>query len=173
MTALATLVPALKRELAIPGDYVNLFPDSDDATLTGYLADAFGEAQLYGFFLTVTLDASNPAAPVSTPDVSTAGAALISIFASMRIIRAQLRNMLAGERYKAGAAEYEVSRGATVLRQELVYLQQRITELVQQAKIQSRIASVYVMDNYPARGGVVTYGCFFPYEYGGYGDLWY
>lgn len=167
VTAIADLVPALKRELAVPGGFDVLFPDSSDDELVGYLADGFGEAQLYGFFNTVTLDSTDPVALVTSPDISTAGAALISIFAAMRIIRAQLRNLTASERYKAGSVEYEIAHaGATVLKQELTYLQQRIAELVAAAKQQARTASVYVMDNYIARGGAITYGCFFPYEYG-------
>lgn len=166
MTSIAELVPALKRELAVPGGYDELFPDSTDAELTGYLADGFGEAQLYGFFKTVTLNLDDPVLPATDPDISTAGAALISIFAAQRIIRAQLRNLNAGERYKAGATEYEISRAATVLKQELVYLAQRIADLVAIAKVQARTASVYVLDNYVARSRATAYGCFFPYEYG-------
>jgi hypothetical protein len=160
MTAVADLVPALKRELAVPGGYDDLFPDSDDDELAGYLADAFGEAQLYGFFATTTLDTDL----ATTPDLSTAGAALVSLFAAMRIIRAQLRNLNASERYKAGSTEYEITRAATVLKQELTFLQQRITDLITAAKRQALTATAYVSDNYFARGGATTYGGFFMYE---------
>lgn len=168
MTAISTLAPALKRELAVPGTFDEVFPDTFDTDLIGALADGFGEAQLYGFFpdVTLTLIPGDPVDWEAAPDLSAAGSALITIFTSMRIIRAQLRSLNSGERYKAGATEFEVNRSSTLLRDELKYLKERLDGLVTQARRPA--TSVAVFDNYFARGGGITsFGGFYSYEYKG------
>lgn len=169
MTALSTLAPALKRELAVPGTFDDVFPDTVDADLVASLADGFAEAQLYGYFpdVALTADTTDPAAPdwATSPDLSAAGGALITIFTSMRILRAQLRTLNSGERYKAGATEFEIQRSAMLLRDELKFLTQRLDELVRQSR--RAVTSVAVIDNYFARGGGITIGAlggFHPYE---------
>lgn len=174
MTAISTLAPALKRELAVPGTFDDVFPDTVDADLVASLADGFGEAQLYGFFpnVTLTLVEDDDGAPLlpedweALPDLSAAGGALIVIFTSIRIIRSQLRAMTSNERYKAGATEFEISRGTTLLRDELKYLRDRLNDLVTQARRPT--VSTAVIDNYFARGGgIATVGGFYAYEYQG------
>lgn len=168
MTALTSLVEPLKRELAVPGLFDEVFPSTDDTMLADSLADGFSEAQLQGYFTTLTL---GPAPDYETSeDISAAGGALVVLFTGMRIIRAQLRSLLVGERYKAGATEYEITRSANLLRDELKYLQMRLDSLIQAAQRSARGAvSVAVMDNYAARtllqfNGL---GAFYGYEYGG------
>lgn len=165
MTALTDLVEPLKRELAVPGVFEDVFPDSDDAALAASLADGFSEAQLHGYFPTLTLGASPDF--TTSEDISAAGGALIVMFTGMRIIRAQLRSMLLNERYKAGAAEYEVTRSANLLRDELKYLQSRLDALILNAQRASRGAvSVSVIDNYWARNEQM-FGGFYAHEFKG------
>ena len=162
MTALSTLVPALKREVAVPGEFDTFFPESDDALLTASLADGFAEAQLDGWFGEVTLDTGTN---VVTPDLSTAGGALVVIYAGTRIIRAQLRNLNSSERYRAGSAEYEIARAAaSVLKAELDALYARKKDLLAQARTGSRTA--YVFEGYLGSASVdwVETGNFYDYE---------
>lgn len=130
MSDLNDLVPALKRELAGPGEFDNQFPNSDDGTLADSLMDGFAEAQLDGYFSDHVLDLDTA---VVSPDLSIAGGALVVIYTGMRIIRAQLRAMNLSERYKAGSAEYEVTRSSNLLREELAYLTARKENLLSQA----------------------------------------
>src|SRR5574337_377386 len=116
MTALDTLIDPLKRELAVPGDFDTIFPNTLDGDLLASLGDAFGEAQLDGYFPAVTLDLDTY---LLTPDVSTAGGAMLIIYAGMRIIRPQMRAINLVEKYAAGSASYEVQRSSTLLREEL------------------------------------------------------
>jgi hypothetical protein len=140
---LADLVPALKRELAAPGDYATTFPNSTDSELTARLADAFALAQLDGFFADVALDVDELTVD---PDLSAAGGALIVLYAAMQVIRSAIRATQASFRAKAGPVEYEVQRSATLLRDELKYLNERMTNLVAQAVLSSR--QTFVMDAY-------------------------
>lgn len=165
MTALADLVEPLKRELAVPGVFEDVFPDTDDAALAASLADGFSEAQLQGYFSDLTLG-TGPTYETSK-DISAAGGALVIMFTGMRIIRAQLRTLLTSERYKAGGAEMEIARSANLLRDELKYLQARLDALVLSAQRASRGAvSVSVIDNYWARNEVM-FGGFYVHEYKG------
>ena len=174
MTAMSTLVPALKRELAVPGTFPETFPSTTDEDLTQSLADGFAEAQLYGFFPDLTLTSSTD--PVSnevdwetSQELSGSGAALVVIFTSMRFIRASLRGILTSERYKAGPAEFEIQRSANLLRDELAFLKSRLDDLINGAKAAARAAStVMVFDGYLARGGDITdTGGLYVYEYRG------
>jgi hypothetical protein len=163
MTNLSTLVEPLKRELAVPGVFDDVFPDTDDRALADSLADAFGEAQLQGFFTDMTLGAS-PTYDTSQA-LSAAGGALIVLVAGQRIIRAQLRNLVLNTRYKAGAAEMELQRSATLLKEELAYLRTRMDELVTTAR-RSGGRTVYMLDNYLARDAANSpLGGFYGYEY--------
>lgn len=166
MTAISELVPALKRELAVPGTFEDVFPLTEDVDLTMSLADGFAEAQLYGFFPTLALEDLGDDWETSQ-DLSASGAALVVIFTSMRIIRASLRSLLTSERYKAGPAEMEIQRSANLLRDELKFLKERLDGLVSNAKAAARPVTA-VFDNYLARGGGITQaGGLHVYEYRG------
>lgn len=166
MTALSSYVDPLKRELAVPGTFDDVFPDTLPNDLIGSLADGFAEAQLWGFFTTLTLT-SDDGDWVTSEDLSGSGGALVTLFTAARILRAQIRNLNTVERYKAGPAEVEFGKAATVLKAELDYINGRIKQLVDEAKRAARgTFSATVHDNYFARGGGITYGRgFYDYEY--------
>lgn len=169
VTAISTLVPALKRELAVPGTFEDVFPDATNADLTGLLADGFAEAQLFGFFKSVALT------PVTgttsdyevSPDISAAGGALVVIYASIRTIRAQLRNLKTLARYKAGPVEYETQQAASVLTQELKFLQQRLQDILDSAAGSARASAglATVFDGYLARNAAMGSVGFYAHEW--------
>lgn len=172
-TALSTLVPALKRELAVPGTFADVFPDTGERDLRGALADGFAEAQLSGFFGDVTLTYDGVADPpdwTTDPDLSLSGGALIVIITSIRFIRAQLRNLPTSQRYKAGPVEMETQKAASLLKGELDYLTERLDRLIANAQAAARSSAglATVFDNYIARGGDITQaGGFYLHEYRG------
>lgn len=170
MTVLSEFTASLQRELAVPGTFADVFPDTTTEDLTAALADGFSEAQLRGFFSTLSLTAiTGPPADWQTSEpLSGSGGALIVIFTSMRIIRAQLRALNTAERYRAGPTEVEFGKSAMLLREELQFLAKRLAEIIEQAQRAARAASsVAVFDNYLARGGPVACSAFYPYEYKG------
>lgn len=164
MSDLADLVEPLKRELAVPGDFDTIFPNTDDGALTDSLADGFSEAQLDGYFADYTL---NLTTYLTTPNYSPAGGSLIILYTGMRIIRAQLRALNLSEKYNAGPVSYEIERSSTLLREELKYLISRRDALVAAAKAASR-GSDSVFDSYFTRSATdwgVQNG-FFPADVG-------
>ena len=151
MTSLETLVEPLKRELAIPGVFADVFPSTSDDDLQAALADGFAEAQLWGFFPTVTV-AENNGVFETSKDLSAAAGALILAFTATRILRSQLRSLNSMERYKAGPVEYETQRAASALKAELDYLTSYLNKLIEQGQRASNTASLAtVFDNYQAR----------------------
>jgi hypothetical protein len=153
MTALSTLVPALQRELAVPGTFADVYPNTGKKDLVGSLADAFAQCRLDGFFKDVALDITTP---LEQPDydqwVTT------------------LRSMTTSSTYKAGSVEASQSTSATVLRAEMDYLVQRQKDLIEAGTRGARTCSAVQVDGYLARlhYGQPSYysvGGFFPYEY--------
>lgn len=169
MSALADLVEAFKREVAVPGVFSQDFPNTTDEDLEEALKDAFGMARLDGFFGTAMLDLATGEV---TPDLSDAGAALLVIYAGLRMTRQQLRLLKTMQSYKAGPTEYETAQSASALTEDLKQLERRRLELIQQAVRAGRgRGSTFVLDAYLARGTAWHfYGGFFPHEYGSYGN---
>lgn len=163
MTSLQGLIEPLKREIAVPGEFETVFPNTSDEDLLAALADALGEAQLDGYFQTTVLDDGTPDFEV-TPDLSRAAMALIVIYAGARILRAQLRQLDSATRYKAGNVEYETSKSANLLRDELALLALRKKELIVAARSSGR--TVYQLDAYLGRATVdwAALGGFYPNE---------
>lgn len=178
-TELVTLVEPLKRELAVPGEFPTVFPNTTDDNLTGSLADAFGAAQLDGFFGKSTIDLTTNTV---TPGLSSGGSALILLYAAERIIRAQLRNLKTVTKYEAGGVIYDVEQGVTLLTQELKDLTQRRKDLIALVlRLQRAGQAVYVTDGYliRAQGYLFATGLlvselgfgFYGWELTGFGEL--
>lgn len=172
MTALSTLVESLKQELAVPGTFEDVFPDTDDDALLLALANGFAEAQLYGFFPDVTLDQTGVTGDTdyefdTDPDLSLSGGALVVIFTSMRFLRSSIRAINLLEKYKAGPVEFEISKSSNALKAELDFLQKRLDDIIDNAKDAARpLAAVF--DNYLARTEVAFRATgLYDYEYRG------
>ena len=159
MTQMDDMVPMFKREVAPPGQYDTLYPNSTDAEIKGFLADGFAEAQLEGFFGEVVLDM---ATEDFVPDLSQPGMMLVVIYAGMRTLRSQLMNANSNTRYKAGPTEYEVSGpSASVLTELIKGARARRDMLLEQAR-RGAGPTDYFLDYYALR--ITTYGSFYPYE---------
>lgn len=143
----------------MPGTFATAFPSTTNSEIAASLADAFGEAQLDGFFGTAVLDVEEGTVD---PDLSTAGAALVVMYAGMRLVRQQLRNTKT--RYKAGPVEVEQS--ANALTEELKQLERRRNQLIQNAVRAGRgTGTTFVADMYVARAASYDYyGGFFAWE---------
>lgn len=158
MTELADLVEAYKREVSIPGAFATDFPTVTDEAIQGALGDAFAEAQIDGFFGKMQLDTDDW---VITPDLSTAGAALVVSYAGIRVLRQQILAQARGTTYKAPGLEYTVTPSASVLSELLRQLLARRDAILGNAHRGG--TSVFVLDGYERRGNSF-YGGLFNYE---------
>jgi len=112
MTVLTQLVPQLKRFVAVPGQFADIFPGTTDSDLAAALADGWSAARMRGFMPTTTLDTNTN---TLTPDITPEQGALIVLFTGVRMLQAEIRNRKTHTRYKAGAVESEVDYASSVL----------------------------------------------------------
>lgn len=161
MTELSDLVEAYKREVSVPGAFSEEFPTVTDEAIRAALGDAFGEAQIDGFFGKMVLDTDDWSV---SPDLSTAGAALVVIYAGLRVLRQQIMRLSVGASYKAGPVEYESRQSAAALTEMLRQLERRKNQIIEQAT-RSTGTSVFMLDAYASRGATSNfYGGFFAHE---------
>lgn len=128
---LLELVPSLKRAVAPPGEFANLYPNGTDDDLAALLADAIAEAQLDGFLSTSSL---NLDAAEVTPDLGPSQQALVVLYAAARVITTRLANLKSRTRYVAGKVEAETEQAASVLVELLKQTQARKRQLLDDAR---------------------------------------
>lgn len=126
---LADLIPSLQRETSPPGD--DLFPDAGEEDWLGHLLDSFWEAKLFEFFSGYTADADGLVTPIDAgdDDLARADQQLVVLFAGVRIVRMKLLNTNTNFRAKAGPVEFEQSNSASLLREILKGLQDKINAI--------------------------------------------
>jgi len=113
-TDIGDVIDPLKREVSPPG--TDLFPDASDDDWFGQLQDSFWEAYLDGVITsTYTMDDGG----LVTPDLPRELQQAIVIYAGIRVVRNELRNLNTTFRAVAGPVEYEQQKSANLLKQIL------------------------------------------------------
>ncbi len=147
MSLLEDLIEPLKRYVAVPGTFGDVFPDTTDDDLLGSLMDGFAEAQLDGYFLTFQMDDEGETAP----DIDRAQGALIALYAATRIVQTQLANLKTVTRYEARGLVYEAQQSAQVLVALLKDLQDRKKAIANRKDVYGAGAAFTMADQYAAR----------------------
>ena len=123
-TALSDWVETLKRYVAMPGTFVDTFPETTDDDLTGALSDGFAETQMDGYFIstsgtvlggsggTFTLDLG---LQTVTPSLQPGQMSLVVLYAATQVVRAQLLNLTSMVRFEASGASFETQQSSNVL----------------------------------------------------------
>lgn len=155
---LSELLEPLKRTVAVPGTFGDVFPDTTDDDLLGSLLDGFSEAQLDGYFVAPLVLITDDG--VTAPDIARAQGALVVLYSATRIVQTQLLNLKTRVRYEAKGLVYEAEQSAQVLVALLKDLQARKAALAD-AKGVSGAGSAFVMaDQYLAREMGIELGLF-------------
>lgn len=149
MSDLSALIPPLKRTVAVPGTFADVFPGTLDPDLLGSLMDGFAEAQLDGYFIAPEVALS--ATGVTTPDLTRAEGALVVLYAATRIVQTQLANLKSAVRYEAKGLIYEAQQSAQVLVALLKDLQERKKALAERKETGGAGAAFTMADQYLAR----------------------
>lgn len=131
MSNLADLVDSLKRAVAVPGTFFDVFPSTTDDDLAFTLADAFSEAQLDGFLSTVSLDLTTLETDAA---LALAQQALVVIYGGYRILVSEIRNRKNRTNYVAGPVQAEEEQTASMLNEVLRQLGERKRELIARAE---------------------------------------
>lgn len=139
---LSEYVDSLKREVVPPGS--TLFADVTDAQWVSYLADAFWEAKLDGFFGDYSCDSDGY---VTHADLTTLfpreGVQLTVLYAGVRVLRNKVLNTNTVFRAKAGEVEYEQQFGATMLSEMLKQLKGQKEALLAKAEAVGTDVALY------------------------------
>ena len=155
MSELADLVRPLQRAVAPPGRFRELYSSATSGDMEGYLADAFAEAKLYGFFSDLTL---NVELATVTPDLSTEGQALVVLFAANRVLENTLSNTPTHTRYEAPGVVAERDFGSQMLSERLKDIRTRKEYVLAMLHEASRgVVDTVVVDAYAVRA-LTDYG---------------
>lgn len=112
MTDLAQYTDSVRNIIARPGTFTDLFPETTDDHLVGTLVDALAECHLEGTLLDYLADASG----IVRPQITSGQAALVVLYAGVRLIRAELLNRVTSAKYVAGPVSAETTYATNVLR---------------------------------------------------------
>ena len=145
---LSDYVSSLRREISPPGSTV--FDSVPDSSFIGYLADAFWQASLDGFFVGYSADDSGLVTETTaTTEFSRAQVALVILYAAITVLRNRIMNTSTSFRAKAGPVEFEQQNSATMLTELLRELAATKTALV--ASIEAGATLVAYFDAYSTR----------------------
>ncbi len=112
MDDLSGAVDGLKHLMARPGTFETFFPETTDDMVLAVLVDAAAECHMEGLLLDYDISEDG----FASPELSGGQVALISIFAAVRFLRAELINRNTNEVYEAGSAHYEFTQATNILR---------------------------------------------------------
>lgn len=146
-TNVADFVDSLKAAVAIPGTFADEFPDTTDDDLAALLLDSFAETQLFGFFGTWTADDLG----VVTPDLTRAEGALVVIYATVRMLRTELRNRKTHVRYEASGTVFEQDQGASTLVALLKTYEDEKKAITALGRTNGAATAFYMADQYISR----------------------
>lgn len=146
MSDLSNLVDALKRRVAVPGDFATVFPDTSDDDVTGLLMDGFARAQLDGYFNAPAFAMDDNG--VVSPDLSRAQGSLIVLYAAVQMLQTQILNTKSQQHYKAGNVEYQTQTGSNILTAVLKQLRDELTTVQKIATTAGTSAATMVADQY-------------------------
>lgn len=114
---LEDLIDPLKREVGTPGTEDDTYPSASTASWVGFLQDGFWEIYLDGFAQDYQVaDGIVTNRTEGGDDIGGDLQQLIVLYAGMRIIRNELRQMNTTFRAKAGPVEFETQKSAQVLK---------------------------------------------------------
>lgn len=154
---LGDLVDPLKREVAAPGDFATVFPNTTDDDLIGSLSDGFWVARLDGLLAGYTESEGSVTPTSGTTDLSRELQQLVVFYAGYQIVKNVLRGIQTKFRAKAGPVEYETAQSATQLTDILKELKYRRDMLLVRLSELGQIPSFYV-DAYLARSESIALG---------------
>jgi hypothetical protein len=131
---LSEFIPALKREVSVPGTTGILDAASFD-DLVGILVDAFWLARLDGFFAAYTCSEDGVVEHLDGGlDLPREHVSVILLYAGIKVVRNKILGTSSGLRAKAGPVEYETSIPATVMTALLTGLRETQRHLLDEVR---------------------------------------
>ena len=128
---LGDYVDTLRREITPVGS--TLFADVSDDTFADYFVDAFWEARLDGFFGGYDVSTDGTVTPATgVPDFPREAIAVLTLYASVKILRNRILSSQSRFRAVAGPVEFETAQSPslyTEMLRQLSLVKSRLIEL--------------------------------------------
>lgn len=144
-----------KREVAVPGTFTSTYPETSDDDVAGALIDGLYRAKLDGMLYGVDWMNGVDADPDSfelTTAIPLQRLALIVIYAGIRFVQNEIKNMATMTKYEApGPLSAETQRSPGVLTERLRELEQMRKDLIDRARRGARGLPVFMHDGYAIR----------------------
>lgn len=153
MDDLGDATDSLRYLVARPGTFEDFYPETTDDHLLQVLIDGMAECQLEGLLLTFTCDADG----LVLPSLTGGQAAMVTLFAAVRFLRAELINRQTSVAYKAGSASYESTQATNILRDIMKALQAQKDRVIELIGSSGAASAFYMADQYVARLWDATY----------------
>lgn len=153
-TDLADYTESLRNVVARPGTFADLFPETTDDGLVLVLQDALAECHLEQTLLTCTSDANG----LVRPTLTSGQAALVVLYAGVRLIRAELFNRVTSAKYVAGPVSAETTYATNILRDIMKALQAQKDRVTSAQAVSGANAAFYMADQYVRRDIGMTWG---------------
>lgn len=146
-TDLADYTESLRNVIARPGTFADLFPETTDDGLVLVLQDALAECHLEQSLLHHEADANG----LVRPTLSSGQAAMVVLYAGVRLIRAELFNRVTSAKYVAGPVSAETTYATNVLRDIMKALQAQKDRVTTVQAVSGANAAFYMADQYVRR----------------------
>ena len=154
-TDLSLHVDWLKREVAVPGTFSTVFPETSDDDLAAAMVDGLYRSKFDGWLPDVqaTSDIENPPF-IANQALSKEAIAVIVLYAAIKFVQNQITNMVTRQTYKAPGVESTTERAPTVLAERLKELIEEKKNLLHAVQGGARPrTTVRVFDGYSVRAG--------------------
>lgn len=154
-TDFADHVEWFKREVAVPGTFTSLFPDTRDDDLAAAMVDGLYRAKLDGWLPTVQAD---PETFVADEALPMEAIAVIIVYSAIKFVQNQITNLATRQTYRApGGLESTVERAPTVLTErlrELVAEKKELLAAIAGGATRPR-TTIHMSDGYAIRAGAL------------------
>lgn len=147
MDELAEAVDSLRYLVARPGTFSDFYPETTEDMLIAVLVDGMAEAHLEGLLLDNDVDADG----ILDPPLTNGQGALVTLFAAVRFLRAELINRNTSVTYEAGSAHYETTQATNILRDILKGLLAQKERVIEAGASSGAGSAFYMADQYLAR----------------------
>jgi hypothetical protein len=139
----------LRREVAVPGTFDTVFPDTAAGDLAAALVDGFYTAKRQGWFPGIEAD---PDTSLTDAVLSMTAVGIVVLYAGINIVRNQIKEMNTVFRAASGKEQFETQKAPSVLTERLKEMEDERKELLLQAQNSVRgRRPVFMHDGYAIR----------------------
>lgn len=145
-------VDSLRAILARPGTFSDLFPETNDDGLIQLLRDGLAECNMEQLLVGYVSNING----IVRPEMPPGAAAMVVLFAGVRLVRSEILNRITSTKYVAGPVSAEQNYSTNILRDVAKQLEAQKLALIKVYSTSSAGAQFYMADAFIANLTKVT-----------------